>query len=95
MIIMKISSTFKQIKASAMMMTTYFYISSMMMHFMGLVSSSAQPYPLAEGQSVININACSHVLTALIGGEGRSGTYFHIILSIYIVTDLFDIFTNI
>ena len=73
MIMMKISSTFKQIKASAMMMTTYFYISSssssMMMHFMGLVSSSAQPYPLAEGQSVININACSHVLTALIGVE--------------------------
>ena len=59
MIMMKISSTFKQIKAS----------SSMMMHFMGLVSSSAQPYPLAEGQSVININACSHVLTALIGVE--------------------------
>ena len=53
----------------------------MMMHFMGLVSSSAQPYPLAEGQSVININACSHVLTALIRGEGRSGTYFHIYIT--------------
>ena len=59
-----------------------------MMHFMGLVSSSAQPYPLAEGQSVININACSHVLTALKGGEEQSGTYFHTVFTLF--TDLFQ-----
>ena len=51
------------------------------------------PYPLAKGQSVININASSQVLTALMGGEGEEPDHLYLVKFV-VFSNLFVLVTN-